>query len=139
MTTHSLFHHLGFKLSRSIWTLLCLLVVINPCVATGSGNDYRPGAANFRLKQGRSIGELDSLIAAYQMTLFDSIPSRNTYFSTFPETIAVNTVVSALQNEDCVWWAEPDFYLYPDTNDPLYPQQWHLEHQQNPGRPWAGR
>ncbi len=83
MKRDSSFDRQSFTVSQSMWILLSLLAVISPCTA-GMSDGYRPGAANFRLKTGRGIGELDSLIAVYSMTLFDSISSRNTYFFGIP-------------------------------------------------------
>ncbi len=123
-------------LHRVPLALTVLTGLLAACIYAGEPS-FEQGAANFRLKGGHSLSEIESLIGRFHVTLYDSIARRTTYFADFPDTTSVDTVVAALRDEEAILWAEPNYVGSLASNDSLYPSQWHLEHQDNPGSPWA--
>ena len=95
---------------------------------------YVPGQLIVKFRPDASPAQRARVLAVQGMTLAEELLLPDYVLVTFDEALDVTRMASAVQADPEVISVEPNFYrraLF-EPNDPLYPQQWHLQQIQMP-------
>jgi hypothetical protein len=103
---------------------------------------YVPGEFTVQFRHGVPPAKCEAILASFGSEIVTRQWTPGYYTATIPDGMTLFEAIRALQGHDAVRFAEGSVVGFDDLlyvpNDPLYPDQWHLENDSgNPGTPGA--